>query len=247
MASKNSFKTIIPAAFIIFCFHFTLDSSQLYEQYLYQAVPVGQYSEKNKEIIVIQLNSENNILREISTVNAGSNTQTVDIKLKPDGEFISGHRIIKNINGKITEKKTLLAGDGFAYLIDELKNSKRKYVIPKNKSLATADSLLVSLRTFTFDKPAQKNFFMIDFSGAKVSVNVRQTGEETVSVPAGKFECYLLEIEVNFFLFHPKIYLWLTKEPPHFPVKHLGKRGPFTKYYLTSLLKKEIKKETLKR
>ena len=66
-----------------------------------------QYSEKNKEIIVIQLNSENNILREISTVNAGSTTQTVDIKLKPDGEFISGHRIIKNINGKTVKNPSV--------------------------------------------------------------------------------------------------------------------------------------------
>lgn len=243
MALKNRFKTIVPACCIIFRFYFALAAAPPDEQYLYEAVPSGQDSEKNKESIVIQLNAEDNILRKISAVNAGGDIQTVDIKLKPNGDFISGQRLIKSINGQITEKKTLLAGDGVAYLIDELKNSKREYHVAKNKPLATADSLLVSLRTFTFGNSVQKNFFMIDFSGPKVNVSVRQTGEETVSVPAGKFECYRLVIEVNFFLFHPKIFLWLTKEPPHFLVKHLGKRGPFTKYYLTSLVKKEIKNQ----
>ena len=78
---------------------------------------------------------------------------------------------------------------------------------------------------------------MIDFSGTSVSVTVRQAGIENIAVPPGAFECYRIEVIVNIPLIRPKIIYWVTKDEPHFMVKHKGKRGPFTTSYATYLVK----------
>jgi len=77
---------------------------------------------------------------------------------------------------------------------------------------------------------------MIDLSQHYVSVTIRQTGEEHVIVPAGEFECYRIEVIVNLSVFKPSIIFWITKNDPHFLVKHSGMRGPFTLHYVTTLV-----------
>jgi hypothetical protein len=113
---------------------------------------------------------------------------------------------------------------------------RKEYILPEDKQLAVDSSLLVLLRSFPFNKNEEWKIFMIDFSQYSVKVTVRQSGTEPVTVPAGTFDCYRIEVIVNFFIFRPRITYWLSKERPHFLVKHSGKRGPFTPSYIASLV-----------
>jgi hypothetical protein len=102
--------------------------------------------------------------------------------------------------------------------------------------MAVDASLLGMLRSFPFEKNKAWDLFMIDFSQRSIRVTVRQSAIDTIEVPAGKFECYRMEVTINLFLFHPKITYWISKQEPHFLVKHHGKRGPFTPTYDTALV-----------
>ncbi|HET6461422.1 MAG TPA: hypothetical protein VFG29_11640 [Syntrophales bacterium] len=53
---------------------------------------------------------------------------------------------------------------------------------------------------------------------------------------AGTFDCYKMEVTVEIPIFRPHIIYWVTKKEPHFLVKSVGRRGPFTRYYATFLL-----------
>jgi hypothetical protein len=80
---------------------------------------------------------------------------------------------------------------------------------------------------------------MVDFSGYSIPVAVRQSGIENIIVPAGKFECYRMQVVVGLPIIKPTLIYWLTTDEPHFLVKNIGKRGPFTSAYVTSLVSKE--------
>jgi len=76
---------------------------------------------------------------------------------------------------------------------------------------------------------------MIDFSGKAVAATARQTGIEPITVPAGEFSCYRMEVLIDTFILSPTIVCWVTTEKPHFVVKSEGKRGIFTPKYITAL------------
>jgi hypothetical protein len=100
-------------------------------------------------------------------------------------------------------------------------------------------SLLYLLRSFPFNRSGQWRVFMADFSGQFITVSIRDQGMERVIVPAGTFDCYRVEVTVSFLFLKAKITYWLTTSPPHFLVKHEGRRGPFTKTYTTALVSRE--------
>jgi hypothetical protein len=100
-------------------------------------------------------------------------------------------------------------------------------------------SLLLLFRSFPFDRSVTWFLFMVDFSGASITVELRQAGVESVIVPAGTFECYRMDVVVGIPLLRPRIIYWVTKKAPHFLVKSIGKRGPFTDSYETFLLSVE--------
>lgn len=112
----------------------------------------------------------------------------------------------------------------------------KEHRLPRDKELAVDGSLLALLRFFPFDTGKKWDLFMVDFSGYSITVTVSQEGREKITVPAGEFECYRLVVVVNLPLLKPKITYWLRTRKPNFLVKHVGKRGPFTPSYTTSLV-----------
>lgn len=115
------------------------------------------------------------------------------------------------------------------------KKTAKKRKLPKSQKLAVDISLLYQMRSFPFGKYEEWQVFMADFSGHFITVSVRDRGVERITVPAGTFECYRMEVDVGWFFLKTKIIYWLTANSPHFLVKHEGKRGPFTKSYTTML------------
>jgi len=129
-----------------------------------------------------------------------------------------------------TEGQTL-----YAYRLKDGKIEDKTFDLPRDRPLAVDASLMLLFRQFPFDTGEEMRVFMVDFSQRKVDVTVRQKDVETISVPAGDFECYRLEVSVKVLFLRPKINFWVSKSPPHFLVRHEGKRGPFTKTYRTEL------------
>ena len=111
--------------------------------------------------------------------------------------------------------------------------------IPEGRTLAIEGSLLVLLRFFPYDSTTRWDLFMIDFSGKSITATARQAGIERITVPAGEFSCYRMEVLIHTFILSPTIVCWVTTEKPHFVVKNEGKRGIFTPKYTTTLIGKQ--------
>ncbi|MGA2332669.1 MAG: hypothetical protein ABSG75_13005 [Syntrophales bacterium] len=80
---------------------------------------------------------------------------------------------------------------------------------------------------------------MVDFTGYTITVEVQLAGTEMIAVPVGTFACYRMEVIVGISLLRPRVIYWVTKDAPHFLVKNVGKRGPFTDTYITTLISRE--------
>jgi hypothetical protein len=92
----------------------------------------------------------------------------------------------------------------------------------------TPDGLATALRTLPFDDPAPVTVHLLTLEPNLYKVTFRIAGRETVSVPAGDFECYRVRMDVHlgflriFRVFLPDTDFWMTVEPPHFWVRYSG-------------------------
>jgi len=174
--------------------------------------------------------------------------QTVDdeqeergwIETGPGAFFTGAYRTVKRPDKGIVEVDSMWRDENTLRVLRrkplEEKEELKDFDLPDDKPLAVDASLLLWMRGYPFAKGAKRKVYMVDFSQHKVNVNVEQRGVEIVTVPAGTFECYHLEVVVKVVLLKARIHFWITTEEPHFLVRHEGKRGPFTGTYITELL-----------
>jgi hypothetical protein len=208
------------------------------EVYVYEAYPAGSQSDASKETIRAEILHFENSLSYVSTITQKNRTEVTKINMKPDGTFISGTREEIDDSGEQKRRERIWREKNKVYAQRYLegKSTTKQYRLPDERMMAVDASLLGMLRSFPFEKNKAWDLFMIDFSQRSVRITVRQSAIDSIEVPAGKFECYRMEVTVNLFLFHPQITYWITKQEPHFLVKHHGKRGPFTPTYDTALV-----------
>jgi len=208
------------------------------EFYLYQAYPAGCPTDGSRETIRVEILHFKNSLRYVSTITQKNQTELVKISMNPDGTFISGTRETIDDSGKQTRRERIWRDNNKVYVQRYLegKSTSKQYRLRDEQMLAVDVSFLWMLRSFPFGKNTSWDFFMIGFSQRSARVTVRQSVIDSIEVPAGKFECYRMEATINFFLIHPKSTCWITKQEPHFLVKHRGKRGIFTPTYDTLLV-----------
>lgn len=210
------------------------------EKYTYEASPKGK--EKTKiEIIEMEFVHSSQQTRCNQKILRPDGQEVIKIEMLPDGSFLSGTKYFMNENRKTIRTVRIVRENGKVSVERHLeeKTEGKDIKLPIDKVLAVDASLLVLMRNFPFDQGSQWDVFMVDFSRQSVSVSIRQDGVEEVLVPSGEFECYRMEVVVKVFIFRPKIIFWITKTPPHFLVKHTGKRGPFTPEYITSLVSRD--------
>jgi hypothetical protein len=92
----------------------------------------------------------------------------------------------------------------------------------------TPDGLATALRSLPFQDPAPVTVHLLTLEPNLYRVTFRIAGQETVSVPAGDFECYRVRMDVDlgflniFRIFLPDTDFWMTVEPPHFWVRYSG-------------------------
>jgi hypothetical protein len=91
-----------------------------------------------------------------------------------------------------------------------------------------AEMLAAHLRLLPETDGRQTWFELITRDGKVVPVAASIVGTERVTVPAGTFECYKIEVDPTGFvgflsdLFLPRIFMWHTVAAPHFWVKYQG-------------------------
>jgi hypothetical protein len=204
------------------------------ETYRYQAVPVGK--ESDTEQIRMVLSFEDDRIDFSSTSVSEKANEEVVLKMTGKGDLISGTRSLTSSPGKVAKAKIWRDGNR-VYTYRRKKTS--AVDIPKTAVLAIKGSLLVLLRSFPYGTTDQWNLFMIEFSGKSIPASVRHTGTERISVPAGEFLCYRVEVRFHVFILNPVVVCWVAVDNPHIVVKSIGKRGIFSPTYVTSLIGKE--------
>lgn len=214
------------------------DDSVNIENYHYDILPAGSKDASQKKSMEMKIiHSDNHLLFTMNTVSK-KETEEIKVEMNPDGYFISGTRDVVDSSGKSKFQASMWREQKTVY-VKRLSGGSwktKKYRLPKDKPLAVDGSLLYLIRSFPFDQNQEWSLFMIDFSQRSVSISVRQAGLQNIRVKAGDFECYRIEVTVHVFIFRPKIIYWISKEKPHFLVKHYGKIGPLSRTYETSLV-----------
>jgi hypothetical protein len=207
------------------------------EKYRYEAVPLR---DEDGQIEIVEMEIIRSGLKFLYRTKYASPAGLEDIKIEtePAGRFVSAARRFSPANRKtMTVEKIWREGEK-AYLKKGVEpgGTVWSFDLPPEKSFAVDGSLLILMRGFPFGRDEAWSIYMVDFSGLSTTVTLRQMGIESITVPAGTFDCYKMEVTVEIPIFRPRIIYWVTKKEPHFLVKSIGKRGAFTRSFATSLL-----------
>lgn len=207
------------------------------EKYTYEAVPERGERTK-KEIIEMDFFHSSEQTQISQKIIRPDGQEFIRIAVLPDGTFLSANKYFLDRQGKTIKTMRMERKEGIVSVEvhSEEKKELKNIEVPGDKMLAVDASLLILMRNFPFDQRGKWDVFMVDFLQQSVSIEVRQAGAEKIVVPLGEFECYRMDVVVKVFIFRPKITFWISKAPPHFLIKHEGKRGPFTPTYTTSLI-----------
>ncbi len=208
------------------------------EKYVYEALPVAGETGK-KETIEMEIRHTERHIQYHAKISSLSSREEITIETDKGGQFISGTRqVLSYDQGLQAEEKiwrekdkVFIEGDGAGKL--------KTFSLVEDKGFAVDGSLLLLLRFFPFQKSETWKVFMVDFTGSSITVEVHVAGTEMISVPVGTLECYRMEVIVDIPVLRPKIIYWVAKDAPHYLVKNVGKRGPFTDTYITTLISRE--------
>ncbi len=205
------------------------------ELYRYVARPAGDDREERREHVEIgfRYDEEGTFIRSSTIV--GGNFENVFVRIGPEGTFRSAYRV-GELGGTTAMDGSIWFDDGTVSVTTEGKIEEGEREVPEGVPVAADVSLLHLMRSFPFGTDAAWEVLMADFSGNFVTVSIRNAGTDSVSVPAGVFLCHRMDVAVRILIFRPTITFWLAADPPHFLVKHRGKRGPFTRTYTTELV-----------
>ncbi len=207
------------------------------ESYRYEAVPTGR-SRAAREMIEIEFRHHADGVDCVSRTTREDGVEVRKIAIDSSGQALGATRgeSIEGVRDSTTSWIWREGGTASVERVTRQGTTRKDRDLPEGQPFAVDASLLYLLRSFPFETGETWKVFMADFEQHFVTVNVSVDGTESVIVPAGAFECFRVAVTVEYFLFRPRIWYWITRDPPHFLVRHEGKRGPFTPSYVTSLL-----------
>ena len=120
-------------------------------------------------------------------------------------------------------------------------NSKEIRLTPQT---ITFEMLPVVLRLLPAAPNREMRFEVVTREGSVVGFLARIVGRDRVTVPAGSFDCYKMELSVTGIkgivarLVLPKVYMWQTEAAPHFWVKYQGpEAGPRSREIVRELVR----------
>jgi hypothetical protein len=133
-------------------------------------------------------------------------------------------------------KSIIEAKDGRQYLTYDYNNKHKEKVIDNHLDGYDGVILTFSLRGFPFGKAEKLEFYITppfnpnipSWSWKMWKTYAKFLGEEKVTVPAGTFDCYKLEMGASGGVirrFTTEYYFWFSKEPPYRFVKYQDVEG----------------------
>jgi len=209
------------------------------EKYYYEAMPLTRDAGKRKEVITAEYLFNNQGVKYKSRIVSSTSIEMVTINMGNNGEFFDGMRIFVTGKNSAEQRISVEGSAGKVEQIIEGRIEASGFSIPGDKKLAVDGSLLMLLRFFPFNTKTEWTVFIVDFSGESITLTIRQAGTERITVKAGEFECFRMEVIVHIPILRPRLTYWITADEPHFLVKNIGKRGPFTPNYVTMLTGRE--------
>jgi hypothetical protein len=203
------------------------------EAYRYEAVPLGR--EKDTEQIRVDLSFDREGIGFASTALSDRGKEHIVLKLTGEGDLIWGERDFYPISGKLTEER--IWREGHRVYMDQTSGTRKKTSavnVPEGLIPAVESSMLVRLRRFPYGSTDSWKLLMFNFRGKSAPAAARQNGVERITVPAGQFPCYRVEVTFHVFIFRPQVVCWVAEEKPHVLVKSVGKRRFFGPIYVTT-------------
>lgn len=110
--------------------------------------------------------------------------------------------------------------------LPEGRDLERELAVPLDT--LTPDGLPTVLRRFLAGSERTLKAHLLTHEPRLYSVTFRLEGEETITTPAGEFDCLRVRMEVDlgflnlFRVFAPEIRFWFAREWPHFWVRYQG-------------------------
>lgn len=208
------------------------------EKYLYEALPLTGDAAKKETVEMEMLHTAGNIFYH-AKISSSRSSEEIRIETDREGQFISGTRQVLAYDKGPPEEERIWREKDKVFTQGNGGGKRKIFNLAEDKGFAVDGSLLVLLRFFPFEGGETWKIFMVDFTGYGITVDVHNAGAEIITVPAGTFECYRVEVIVGIPVLSPRIVYWLTKDAPHYLVKNVGKRGPFTDAYVTTLISRE--------
>jgi hypothetical protein len=209
------------------------------EKYRYEALPLED-GNGQKEIVNMEISRSKSNLRYRTKYVSIVGLEEIEIETEPAGHVVSATRSFVPADKKSPPVEKIWRQGEKAYYKSGAEGEAWTYHIPVEKYFAVDGSLLILLRAFPFGSNEAWSIYMVDFSGLSTTVTLRHMGMESVTVPAGTFDCYKMEVTVEIPILRPRIIYWVAKKKPHFLVKSIGKRGAFSRADVTSLLSIEL-------
>jgi hypothetical protein len=168
---------------------------------------------------------------------------TTDSGQRKQGKYIIGRSDLRLVWVHVvqsTEKGkseiTIEARGDHQYLIHDYQNERKEKETDNYPDGYDGIALSFSLRGFPFGKQEEVELRLTPpfrpgmprWAWKMWKSYARLLGEEEVTVPAGTFDCYKLEVGASGGLirrFTSEYYFWYTKEPPHYFVKYQDKEA----------------------
>ncbi len=208
------------------------------ELYSYQALPSGSARPEALEIISMETERVGGRIVHTTRTTRRDEVEVTRIVMDTTGVLISAEREKTPGDGGVgSTARMLREGETIRVESSTRRRERARTKIVRDPDRFAVDaSLLYLMRSFPFDGDTEWEIAMADFSQNFVTVSLKDEGTEIVSVPAGDFECHRMVVRVKLWFLRPRITFWIRTDPPHFLVKHEGKRGPFSRTYTTMLV-----------
>lgn len=151
-----------------------------------------------------------------------------------DGRLVSTEDV-RNLSGRLLETRRREfdygAGSGQVITTDLRTRRTASRRFPLGADSLGVEMLPIQLRVLPATDSAGMRFHLVTREGKVVAMATQIVGRERVSVPAGTFESYKIELEITGILgwaanlVLPKMYLWHAVAPPHVWIKYQGPDG----------------------
>jgi hypothetical protein len=207
------------------------------EHYTYRLQPAGRNGRDAHQTATMEFHHSATGSICVSSAQRGDIREVTRITMDRNAEVVAADRSEYDKSGKRLCRVRIWKEGRTVHIERERRGAlkHRSKEQPAGTRFGVDMSLLALIRSFPFNTEKEWKVFVADFSRIYVTLTIRHAGTETIAVPAGRIRCHRIRLTVDMPIFSPKVDYWVSAAPPHYLVRHTGRRGPFSPVYTMSL------------